>query len=117
MKNKSLTSNTETFFSMQAISSVKGDDKKCFQFCGIDRSGQFRVKAFETKFLVDGAIYVLKEMIDYQGKKKMEKFLLEVSPGFNLNGNQDLYKMICSETGQPMLITGNFALCLEKSKS
>lgn len=116
MKKKSLKINKEKCLPMQPRKSAKGSFEQCFEFFGLDRHGKFRVKFLEAKFLVDGAIYVLKEMVDYQGKKKIEKFLLEVSPGFKLNGDQDLYKMTCSETGQPMLITGNFTLCLDKSK-
>lgn len=116
MKIKSLVTSTETFLSMQAIKSANGDDKQHFEFFGVNRYGQFRVKVFGTKFLVDGAIYICKEMIDHQGKKKVEKFLLEVSPGFKLSADQDLYKMTCSETGQSMLVAGNFTLITEKIK-
>ena len=116
MKGKYLADRKDTFFSFQSIKSANGDDEQCFAFCGVDRHGKFRVKIFETKFLVDGAVYVLKQMVDYQGKKKIEKFLVNVTPGFKLDVDPDLYKMTCSETGESMLITGNFTIFLEKIK-
>jgi len=71
MKIKSLVTSTETFLSMQAIKSANGDDKQHFEFFGVNRYGQFRVKVFGTKFLVDGAIYICKALLHKSNLRRL----------------------------------------------